>query len=227
MKVSRLSIVIGLMILATGALAIGRFNSTPVQPSAIMGKTSATELSAKRGRISQKTGGGSTTEPQSIPKHIVYGLLFREIIALQKTADRLEREGKEVSVFRTFHKEKAGLNDKENQILVRIANDCQAVLDTLDRRATEVIQRDDKRYPEGRLKKGEPLPEVPKELKELEEQRRQTILEARDRLQSEFGDEAFARFDDFEQAEIESRAKPAVSTALLKSQLQTSTVKRP
>jgi hypothetical protein len=212
MKLSRPFVVLGFLILATGVLAIGRLNSS-IQLPRVVGKTSMNDVRAKRLQTPQNISDVPTTKPESIPKYVVYGLLFREITAFQKTAERLEREGKEASLFRHYHKEKAGLNDKQDEILLRIASEYQTKLNALDLRAKEVIDRDHKRYPDGLLKKGQPLPAVPKELSELEEERRSTILEARDRLQIEFGDEDFARFDEFEQAEIEAKTKPVNSTS--------------
>ena len=142
-----------------------------------------------------------------IPKHVAYGLFFGEMAAFKKKAEENERQGLDGSSFRGHHKQRAGLNDQQAQVLDSIANDCNQAVITLNERARKIINKDRARHPHGRLNEGEPLPLPPDELRTLEDQRTATVLEAREKLRQAFGEKEFRRFDDFVQQDIASRTK--------------------
>ena len=146
-------------------------------------------------------------ENVAVPQHVAYGLFFGEMMALRKKAEEMERVGKPAAALRDFDKIRAQLSDTQSQALDKIAADCNDKVVKLNDLARAIIDRERARHPHGKLKEGEQLPLPPKGLKVLEEQRKDTILEARDQLRSAFGEKEFKRFDDFVQQDIAARTK--------------------
>lgn len=143
-----------------------------------------------------------------VPQNVIYGVLFREIAAFNKKAAEKEKKGEDASDLRRYHKKRARLSDQQGLILDRIADETNRETSKLDARAKKIIEADRARRPGGQLKPGEALPAPPDELKNLSQQRKKLILQAREKLRLELGDVEFQRFDQFVQQDIGSRIKP-------------------
>jgi hypothetical protein len=215
MSKKRVAVFTFVILLATGVFAIGRQNSVvrdalfasssakkaaPSQPQAVMSSLPLNQQS--------QNNTASQTSSTEIPKHVVYGLLFHELTAFKKKAEEIERQGKDGSFLRNYHKNKARINDYQDEVLSTIANDCQSAVDKLDQQAKKIIDDARALHPGGKLNKGEVLPEAPKELKDLEQQRIIAILHSRDELRTVFGNDEFQRFDNFAQQDAANRVKP-------------------
>jgi hypothetical protein len=153
------------------------------------------------------TGPANSTTQAGVPKHIAYGLFFGEMLALKKKAAEREKQGIKSDAMRDFHKLRGKLNDYESQVLNEIATECNEKVVKINGQARAMINRERARHPHGRLKEGESLPLVPAELMQMEEQRKQTLLEARERLRTILGQKDFDRVDNFIQQDIEARTK--------------------
>lgn len=129
------------------------------------------------------------------------------MMAVKKKAEEMERVGRPAGALRNFHKTRAQLNDAQSQALDQIALDCNALVIKLNDQAKRIIDRERARHPQGKLNEGESLPLPPKELKDLDEQRKKTLLDARERLRTALGEKEIKRFDDFLQEDIETRTK--------------------
>jgi hypothetical protein len=142
-----------------------------------------------------------------IPKHVVYGLLFREAAAFRQKAKEMKDHGKDASSVEGFHAKRAKLRDDQAEAFERIATDCQRKVDEIEQQAKKIIEKDRAKHPGGKLKEGEKLPEPPKQLRELEDQRRAVIMKGRDDLRAAMGDSEFQRFEEFEERDVAERAK--------------------
>lgn len=156
-----------------------------------------------------------TQSPQQnagIPEHIPYRILFHQIYFLNQEADKAERQGKHAAAvsFRMWFKQDAGLTDLQTYLLNEVAASCEADVRQVDQRAKVIIDARRSYYPNGRLMPGqEPLPPS-EELKTLQQERNETILRCRDRLQKAFGEKEFARFAAF----VKRKVNPTITVAL-------------
>jgi len=111
----------------------------------------------------------------AIPEHIFYGQFFSFLVALQNTEE---------------YESKAGLSKEQGAILEQIAKDCEGKVALQDAKASKVMEASraemEKRNP------GSPI-ETPPQLKQLQAERDQIILQHRDLLKAQLGPEAFAR----------------------------------
>jgi len=154
--------------------------------------------------------GDSPSEPQvaNAPKHVVYGLLFREVATFKKIAHEKELKGEDGSFLRKHHKENLKLNDEQTEALERVAEETDREVRKLDKEARKIIEKGRSRHPNGKLKAGETLPAPPAELKGLQQRRDGLILKGRDELRAALGEQEFQRFDEFVQQEVTKRMKP-------------------
>lgn len=148
-------------------------------------------------------------QAEEVPEYVVYGMLFREVNEFGKKAKEKENRGENGSGLRNFHRNKAGLDERQSQALEKIAADCQSEVEVLDQKARKIIRDGRAQHPGGLLAKGETLPVPPAELKNLNEQRVKTILKARDFLRASFGEGEFQRFDKFSKKEAAEKMRPA------------------
>lgn len=143
---------------------------------------------------------------QTVPPHIVYGHVFRHLKELNERANEEERRGRSGAHLRTLYRRMARLDDQRASILDRIVAETNAEVERVDRRAIRIIRQIRARHPDGRLAAGEQLPTPPAELRQLSEERNNLILQGRDRLRSELGEEGFRQFDEF----VQQRVRPGI-----------------
>ena len=217
MNKRNLIVIIIAIVIATSALALG--GGSIAQNSADEKKAIASSPSGLKpkpedtGTVPQSTqpspqGQGDATQPQdqTVPQHVVYGQMFRHIKELKKNADEEDRQGKDGSHFRTLYKRMAKLEDYQAAVLDQIAAETDAEIEKLNKKAKKIIDEIRGQHPEGKLAQGELPPTPPAGLKALSDERRNQILQARERLRAAFGEEAFQKFDEFAQ----QRIKPGV-----------------
>jgi hypothetical protein len=132
-----------------------------------------------------------------VPKHVKYIAMFRHMIDLNKKADAMEKDGIDGAALRHYYKGIAKLNDGQDSILQATAVDCVEQIKLPEAKAKAIVQSVRARYPGGILKPGEKPPEAPAELKQLQKERDNLILEAINSLRKKFGEEEFERFDKF------------------------------
>lgn len=155
-----------------------RNNASP-QPAAAQGQPSA----------------AAQTPAADIPKHVLYGLLFRERAHFKKRAQEQESKGGNGAFFREFHKKKLELTDAETAALDRVADEANREVTRLDKQARKIIDDARAQHPKGLIKEGESLPTPPAELAELEKQRTAALLQAREQLRAALGDAEFQRME--------------------------------
>jgi hypothetical protein len=129
------------------------------------------------------------------------------MLALKQKAEERERQGLDGSGLRSFHKKRAGLNEEQSRKLDLIAVDTNDKVVRINDRAKRIIDRERARHPHGKMRDGESLPVPPQALRDLEQERTNTLLQSREQVRSAFGEREFKRFDDFIQQDIDSRTK--------------------
>ena len=138
----------------------------------------------------------------------IYEHMFRHYVFLKNAAARAEQEGKDGHELRSHYQREANLSAREADLLDTIASESVERISQIDNRAREIITAARERVPGGRLRRGETPPPPPVELSALQQERESVVMQARERLRSDFGDEAFARFDEFVQRSITGNMRP-------------------
>lgn len=134
--------------------------------------------------------------PAQIPEHVIYRHLFHHVLALQKKAAELEKDGKDAAQLRTHFKRQAELNDEQARVLDQVAAQYDEQEKVLDARARPIIDAYKAQYPGGQVPPGQkPLP-PPAELRSLSQERDALALRGRDQLRAAFGYD-FERFQKF------------------------------
>jgi len=166
--------------------------------------------SPARLRRSARAGGSGFSDPQApvAPEHVVYGLLFREVVTFKRLAREKELKGQDGAFLRGHHRGRLRLNDASDEALARIADETERDVRKLDGQARKIIERERARHPEGKLKEGEALPVPPEELGALQRQRDARVLKGRDDLRAALGEEEFNRFDEFVRRDVTSKMRP-------------------
>jgi len=218
MNKKRLVAIISVVVFATCALAIGNSIAQKADPQGQISVSSPSGLKEKPADLERTTPpgpaqsnprGDASSQPQEsqdIPQYVIYSQVFRHIKELDKKADDEERQGRNGEQFRKLYKQMASLNDLQTSQLDQIAAETNDAIEKLNVRAMQIIKEVRAKHPDGKLAQGELPPAPPAELGQLSAQRRDVILQARERMRSVFGEGEFQRFDKF----LQERMKPAI-----------------
>jgi hypothetical protein len=153
------------------------------------------------------TVGPNLAEPIVIPQHIIYGQLFNHVEVLKEKTIESQLQGQNTSWTNNFL-QKTGLNSTELSEFNRIENDCIQKIRILDTQAEQIIDNARAQFPNGRLENGQKPPPPPAQLHELQRQKNEAILKAKDEIKHLLGDVRFNSFDSFVQKEIGKIIKP-------------------
>jgi hypothetical protein len=129
----------------------------------------------------------SSTQTRAIPEHWMYWHLFEHKVMLDKKAVELDRQGKNGSVFREHYKTSANLDDREAQILDRIAQETYDKVTAQDARAKKLIDEIRAMGRGGFDKPGELKPELIARLKAMQKERDEMVMAGVSSLRNEFG----------------------------------------
>lgn len=141
-----------------------------------------------------------------LPESVKYWVLFRQMSALDAKAAEAEKRGLDGSVFRDAIRNGAQLTETQDAQFRSIAADCLARVEEKDQEALKIIRAARAAVPQGRLKKGDPLPEPPEELRWLQSERDALIDAAREDLRRTFGEQEFGRFQSF----VDEKVAPTI-----------------
>ncbi|HKP36365.1 MAG TPA: hypothetical protein VJT71_05865 [Pyrinomonadaceae bacterium] len=131
-----------------------------------------------------------------VPDEVVYDFLFRKVVRFREKTSSVQALT-QIQQRKYFPiKAEAGLNEAQATTLEAVAFACQQEVARQDQKAMVIIKDFQALFPEGRVPKGG-HPPLPPELKTLWEERKAMILRARDQLRGAFGEESFAKFDDY------------------------------
>lgn len=165
---------------------------------------------ASAARTAPGTQHGAAARPggEGIPEHVTYDVLFRQMAALKRKADDLDRRGGGGDDLRRLVSREAKLDDEQAQKLERVQGEYMRVVAKMDARAKKIIEEARAQRPHGRLREGEALPEPPQELKALQEKRNNLTLQARAFLREALGEQEFQRFGEFVKEHVARKLKP-------------------
>ena len=140
----------------------------------------------------------SQSRPQSetlpsVPEHIIYGFLFRNVTRNNERNIDLRAKGTVTKKYFAFRRE-LGFTAEQSRLLTEIASDCESQVRQQDRNAQFIIAEFRARLPKT---KEAQAPPPPAELKTMWEERNAIILRARDRLRDALGEDTFDRLDNF------------------------------
>jgi len=153
-------------------------------------------------------GAAAPPHGEGIPEHVTYDVLFRQIAALKRKADDLDRRGGGGDDLRKFVYREAKLDDAQAEKLDKIQSEYMRAVAKMDEKAKQIIEGARASRPHGQLQPGEPLPEPPQELKALQEKRNNLTLQARASAREALGEGEFQRFGEFVKEHIARKLKP-------------------
>lgn len=130
------------------------------------------------------------------PDHVVYNFLFHKVVRLREKTRELQAQGRIGQKPYFPLQREAGLTEARATALEAIAFACWQQVAQQDEKAKAIINAFQSRFPGGRVPEGG-APPPPPELKAMWEERNAMILRARDQLRVAFGEEEFARFDNY------------------------------
>lgn len=159
-------------------------------------------------------GQSAPAQNPAVPSYVVYRHLFRHIVLLGRQADQEDGQGRDGSSYRSLYKRLAKLSDQQAATLNSVALDCDRAVEQKEEQIKSVIDKARAAYPGGKLEKGQTTPAPPAELKTLQGERQNIIQAAVNRLRASFGEQEFARFDQFVQQNVASNIKPVTMDSL-------------
>lgn len=156
-----------------------------------------------------------TSSPQevsapAVPPQIVYHFFFRRIQLLEQKAQELDTRGENGAAVRNLYQQKIGLTDEQNAFLLTTAVDCMNEVRATDNIAAPIIEQLTAAYQNQPFSPAAPPP-ASDQLIALQNQREQIVLSHRDLLRNNFGDEMFARLEEFVTEKISSNIQSNVS----------------
>ena len=138
----------------------------------------------------------SSQKGRTVPDYAVNNFLFHRVVRLREKTSELQAQGQIGQKPYFPLQREAGLNEAQANALEAIALTCWQEVTRQDEKASAIIKAFQNQFPGGQVPKGG-SPPPPPELKNMWEERNAMILRARDQLHAVFGEEAFARFDDY------------------------------
>jgi len=135
----------------------------------------------------------------AVPEHVVYRMFLRQIFNNQQQADKAERRGDRRAAHAwRHHYEDAELSEEQMRALTRIATECEQEVREMDAKARAIIDaRRALYYPGDKVPPGGKLAPPSPELIAMQQERDALILRCRERVREAFGEQEFARLQDF------------------------------
>ena len=128
-----------------------------------------------------------------------YGKFFALINRVSAEADQADRDGMNSKYLRNYFQTKVPLNSEQVVLLNQTASDLAAQLAQYDAKAAELRQQRHVLVQKNRMN-GAPIPPLPAQILGLQPGRDALILQARDHLHLNLGDQEFARLDTYVRA---------------------------
>ncbi|HEY0049073.1 MAG TPA: hypothetical protein VGB68_07295, partial [Pyrinomonadaceae bacterium] len=153
------------------------------------------------------------TDAKPMPPELAYWALFQEIQALKDKDGESLAQSERTNFKNSFYTNRLGLESSQFAAVDTAATECLANIQPIDQSAREIIKKYRAQFPNGELKKIQPssppnkqqparpqksfesLPPVPAELKQLQNQKNQIILNAKEKIKQSLGQAEFAAFD--------------------------------
>lgn len=163
--------------------------------------------SAMGGSPSTTPGPRFYTEVKPMPEEIMYLALFQQIHALRQEDSKYQARGETTTFKETFYKTRLGLSPDKFTAVETAYTDYMARVEPINKRAGEIIKKYRDQFPGGELKKAVPAdpsklgltyekpPPAPPELGELQKQKDQVALTAKEKIRQALGQTEFSKFE--------------------------------
>ena len=152
-------------------------------------------LSLWSGICAQQASNDSDASSDELPVYVRYDILFRRLTAQpnqNQTSETINKQ-RESPLYLSILQHGVPLNDEQANALKRIAAECMQKIRDVDLRAREIIRTQRAADASGR-----PAPAgQPPELKTLQQERNNLLLEAREQVHLAFGEAEFQRFEQY------------------------------
>lgn len=132
---------------------------------------------------------------EQVPRHIAYGILFHEVVVLDREANELQRQGRPAAYLLTRYQERFDLSPTDSASLRNVAAMCMPKLSALDQAAASIISAVKSEYRGKARGPGSQVPAPPPELLRLEASRKETVESCVSELEALMGRGAFAAFE--------------------------------
>lgn len=218
MNKRRLAVAFCLMALATSAFAL---SGPPSNSLPLIGKGAGARSlgAAEEGRrtarenVSPEPAPGQVDnalnlQALNIPRHVIYGMLFKEAAFFKKKAREQSQKGEDGAFFLEYQKNKLKLHGAHAAAFDRVAEASARKMSKLDERAKRIIDAARAGHPEGKLKEGELPPAPPAELKMLDKERVALLTQAREELRAALGEAEFLRLENLLLEDAAKTIKP-------------------
>ncbi|MGH9522196.1 MAG: hypothetical protein ACRD3E_06665 [Terriglobales bacterium] len=149
--------------------------------------------------------------PRQIPDWVAYRFLFHRVVLLNNRADRAAAAGQDRSSFRHLVRNSAGLTQPEGDLLERAALECEDLISKQDEKVQVVLAEIRGRHPYGLYNPSFP-PKPDPRLIEMQKERENIVIAARDRLREALGEESFARLDAYVRRDMARNATHSTSS---------------
>ncbi len=144
------------------------------------------------------------------PPHIVYHMMFRHIVWLQRKGDQLQADGENGAIYKNRYQVFAGLTNQETDLLNRTAIETVDRVKQFDSQITALVKAD--REARKDQYNGKPIPNTPPplnpEVTRLDTARKSVIMGGYEKLREGFG-WRFVDFEKFVQEELTSKIQDA------------------
>ena len=154
------------------------------------------QLQSKTARLASTAGqvDGRSASLTLPPEHVTYEFLFRHIANLEALAEQKDQEEKDSTSIRNKVRDEFALSNTQAALLKSVASDSLTRAQQLDDQAHQIIAQTRASLQKGK-RSGQPVPKCPPALYDLQAERNGVFLAAKLTLQQQFGDGAFAVFD--------------------------------
>jgi hypothetical protein len=177
-------------------------NSAIARASAPQKSATHTTALSSAGPNAQDGMAGITPPTLEVPDYVVYGHLFHFNNVMLHKAQEIEALGQDGSGLRNALKNAAQLDDTQVLTFNQIAASCDQQVAVFDSQARVIVAALRAQYANGQQLPGDEPPQPSQELMDLQQQRNDAILAARDQLQQAFGEAAFTNFQSYVQQSV-------------------------
>lgn len=127
----------------------------------------------------------------------IYFILFHHLAVIKEKNGKESGQGELPVDYLELYKSNASLSDFQTRFLFQTAEECMNEIKPLEAEMNAIVKNSRNKYPNREVAYGEDIPQPPKELKELWEQKDKIVLKYKENLENMFGEEKFADFNDF------------------------------
>lgn len=152
-------------------------------------------------RVSEKRIGRKIESTAHVPDEIIYFVLFNHLVGLKDQAAKAAAKGKSLDYLQMYQ-DQANLGGAQAALLFETAQNCMDEVKLIDKEAKEIIDQARQKFRDKDATSPDEIPEAPKELKDLQKKKDETVLRFRDLLKEALGEGNFSEFNNFARGKV-------------------------